>query len=101
MLKWIGETLKKVHFPPIREVLSEDGVGSYSRYLGFWTAVFVFGWVTYIVIHNHKLPEDMTGPTTFLVGGQSAYAANQAKKVAAAVAGTKSPAPTPPGDNPA
>jgi hypothetical protein len=85
MFKQIGAAMGHIKLPPLREVLSEDGIGSYSRYLGFWTAIFIFGWISYVVVHNHALPVDMTGPGTFLVAGQSAYAANQAKKVASAL----------------
>lgn len=70
--------------PPLREVLSENGVGSYSRYTGFLIIAFTLGWTTYLVIKNHAFP-DMTGPTLFISGGAgSQYAINQIKNVAAA-----------------
>lgn len=101
-----GYTHLKAILPPLKEVLSEDGVGSYSRYTGFIIVLATLAWVTYLVIHNHAFP-DMTGPTAFIAGGQSAYAANQAKHiVAAAKTGVVLPRPpvpdtaiVPPGDN--
>jgi len=113
MFKQIGAAFGHLKMPPLKEILSEDGIGSYSRYLGFWTAIFVFGWVTYVVIHSHALPPDLTGPGTFLVAGQSAYAANQAKSAAKALkpnvpsaitvnsTGTANVSPSPIGDTPA
>lgn len=70
--------------PPLREVLSENGVGSYSRYTGFLIVTFTLGWTTYLVLKNHAFP-DMTGPTLFIGGGAGTqYAVNQIKNVAAA-----------------
>lgn len=81
--KLMGLKAVKGFMPPLREVLSEDGIGSYSRYTGFLIVIFTLFWVTYLVFHNHAFP-DMDGPTAFVAGGQSAYAANQVKRIAAA-----------------
>lgn len=77
--------------PPLREVLSENGTGSYSRVSGMLIVVATISWVTYLVIHNHAMP-DMGGPTAFIAGGQTQYAANQIKNVVAAAQGNN-PAP--------
>src|SRR5271170_6782211 len=80
--------------PPLREVLSENGYGSYSRVSGMLVVLFTLGWVTYLVAHNHAFP-DMSGPTAFLAGGQTQYAANQIKNVVSAAKGNN-PTPTVP-----
>lgn len=72
--------------PPLREVLSENGIGSYSRYSGFLIIIATICWVSYLVIHNKAFP-DMTGPTAFVAGGQAQYAANQIKLIVAASKG--------------
>lgn len=77
--------------PSLREVLSEDGVGSYSRYSGFLVVCACILWVSFLVVKNHSIP-DMGGVSTFLAAGQSQYAANQLKKVvAASKTGTDAP----------
>lgn len=85
-IKEIAGKISKIKstFPPLREVLSEDGVGSYSRVTGFVIIVSTLGWVTFLVIKNHAFP-DMTGPTAFMAGGQTQYGLNQMKRIAAAV----------------
>lgn len=94
MLQKLKSLFAKAHnwLPPsLREVLSEDGVGSYSRFSGFFIIVATVCWVTFLVIKNHAFP-DMTGATAFIAGGQAQYVANQAKRVvAAAKNGTVSP----------
>lgn len=79
----------KSFLPPLKEVLSENGVGSYSRYSGFLIVVSVIVWVSYLIIRNHAFP-DMAGPTAFLAGGQAQYAANQVKMIVAAGRGGSS-----------
>lgn len=69
--------------PPLKEVLSENGVGSYSRYTGFAIVMATIGWVSYLVIRTHALP-DLSGPALFIASGQSSYGLNQMKHVAAA-----------------
>lgn len=83
--------------PPLREILSEsDGTGSYSRTVGFMIVISTLAWTTYLVLHNHAFP-DMTGPTLFIGGGQTAYASNQIKNVAAAMKTGNAPGtPAPP-----
>lgn len=70
--------------PPLKEVLSEDGVGSYSRYSGFVVILATICWITFLVIKNHAFP-DMAGPASFMASGQASYVANQAKRVTAAL----------------
>jgi hypothetical protein len=84
----------------IKEALSEDGVGSYSRYAGAFSIVIASFWITYLVIRTGHLP-DLGGAATWVATGQSAYAANQAKKVASAIKGAPTrdaAAPVPPQD---
>jgi hypothetical protein len=75
-------------FPPLREVLSEDGVGSYSRYTGFMLVLATIFWITYLVIRTHVLP-DLEGPALFIGASQSSYGLNQIKNVAAAARSIK------------
>ncbi len=82
-LKGLLSKVNKHLPPPLREILSENGVGSYSRYSGFLIILATIGWTTYLVWHNHAFP-DMTGPTAFVAGGQAQYIANQAKNMIAA-----------------
>lgn len=70
----------------LREALSEDGVGSYSRYAGAFSIVVAAIWVTYVVVKTGHLP-DLGGVATWVTSGQAPYAANQAKKVASAIKG--------------
>lgn len=70
----------------IKEALSEDGVGSYSRYAGAFSVIIAALWVSYVVLKTAHLP-DMGGVATWVATGNSAYAANQAKKVASAIKG--------------
>lgn len=90
MLLVVRNTLSKFKgfLPPLKEVLSENGVGSYSRYSGMIIVLATIAWVTYLVIHNHAMP-DMAGPTAFVAGGQTQYAASQVKHVVAAVKGAQ------------
>jgi hypothetical protein len=73
----------------LREALSEDGIGSYSRYAGAFSIFVGAFWVTYIVLKTGHIP-DLGGVATWVASGQSPYAANQAKKVASAIKGTPS-----------
>lgn len=84
-------------FGHVKEALSENGVGSYSRYAGAAVTLSVIGWVSYIVAKTHALP-DLGGAATLLAGGNAAYATNQAKKVAEAIKGAKPVDPTLPAD---
>lgn len=77
--KLIMSKADKFFPPPLREILSENGVGSYSRVSSFTIVVATIFWVTYLVIHNHAMP-DMAGPTAFIAGGSgSQYGLNQIK----------------------
>jgi hypothetical protein len=71
----------------LKQALSEDGVGSYSRYCGAFSVVVAAIWVTYLMVTTKHMP-DLGGPATWITAGQSAYAANQAKKVASAIKGS-------------
>lgn len=78
----------KNFMPPLKEVLSENGVGSYSRYVGFLIVVSTIFWITYLVLHTKTLP-DLVGPTLWVTGAAGGhYAINQGKSVVAAWKGT-------------
>jgi hypothetical protein len=78
----------------LRECISEDGVGSYSRLSGLLVVLSSIAWVSYVVIRTHSIP-DLGGVTGFIAGGNSMYAANQAKKIASAIKGTAPQTPNP------
>lgn len=69
--------------PPLKEVLSENGVGSYARYSGFIITLSTIAWVTFLVAKNHALP-DLEGPSLFIAAGQGSYGLGQIKHVAEA-----------------
>lgn len=71
----------------LKEALSEDGQGSYSRYCGAASVVASIAWVTYLVFKNHALP-DLGGVAGFIASGNAAYAANQAKNAVNKIRGT-------------
>jgi len=71
----------------IREALSENDKGSYSRLSGLIAVVSSVGWVTYVVIKTKALP-DFGGVTVFITGANAAYAANQAKHVVSVMKGS-------------
>ena len=72
----------------LKEVLSDKGLGSYSRFTSFMIVSFTLAWVTFLVVRNHALP-DLTGPTWFIGGAAGNYGVGQLKEVAAAMRGTK------------
>jgi hypothetical protein len=49
----------------VKSVFSEGGEGSYSRVAGGVLIGFTCGWITYLVIKNHAMP-DLTGPAWFV-----------------------------------
>ena len=69
--------------PSLREALSEDGVASYSRYSGFLVVSACVMWVSFLVVRNHTIP-DVGGLAEIITAGNSAYVANQVKRVVAA-----------------
>lgn len=79
------ELLKKA-LAHIKETLSEDGIGSYSRMIGATVVLVALAWVTYIVIKTHALPE-LDGVAYLIGGGNTPYFVNQAKKIAGAIKG--------------
>jgi len=71
------EKYEKYLPPPLREVLSEpDGSGSYSRTSGFLIIVAVILWGSYLVIHNHAMP-DLAGAAALVGSAQAAYGVNK------------------------
>jgi hypothetical protein len=91
MFTMIKALFGKLRLPAhLREALSEDGVGSYSRYAGAFSVVIAAVWVSYVVFKTHALP-DLGGAATWVATGNSAYAAGQAKRVAAAIKGNPAP----------
>lgn len=69
----------------VREVLSENGVGSYSRIASCIITLCTCGWITFLVIVNHTLP-DLGGATLFLSGGVGAhYGVNKIQGIAGAL----------------
>ena len=76
------------HIPPfLREVLSENGVGSYARFGSFSIVVAAIFWTTYLVIKNHALP-NMGDISLFISTGVGVhYGTSQVKNVASAITG--------------
>jgi hypothetical protein len=71
----------------LKEALTENGKGSYSRFTGAAIVFATLGWITYLVIRNKALP-DLGGATMFIsVGAGTHYAINQVKAVAQAMRG--------------
>lgn len=48
-----------------REVLSDDGVGSFGRTGSMISLLAAIGWVTFLVIKTHMIPS-LEGPIAFL-----------------------------------
>ena len=65
-----------------KEALSEsNGTGSFSRASAAAIVLSVLGWVWYIVLTTHAIP-DLAGPTLFITGGSGAtYGANKLASV--------------------
>jgi hypothetical protein len=80
----------------LKETVSEaNGSASFGRMAAAAIVTFTLGWITYLVLKTHAMP-DLAGPTLFLSSGTSAtYGAN---KVAGVIAGRvdKSDPPVPP-----
>lgn len=71
-----------------KQALSEaDGTGSYSRMMGAFIAFATIGWITFIVITTHAMP-NMTDCAVFIASGSSAYAVNKASGIAHALKGS-------------
>jgi len=69
----------------LRSTFSEaDGSASASRVLAGSTILATLGWVTYLVLQNHALP-DLGGASMFVTSGFSGYAVN---KISVAVKGS-------------
>lgn len=82
------DCVKNLCPPPIREVLSENGVGSFSRYTCFIVVIAATVWVSYLVGKNKALP-DLSGLSLYVTGIiATLYGLNQAKGVASAIKGT-------------
>jgi len=89
----------------LREVYSEGGQGSYSRFVGGSIVFAVLGWVTYLVFKNHTMP-DLGGPSMFIAaGGATHYMTNKASDIIDSIKGNnggsdstlpQSPTPTTP-----
>lgn len=61
----------------LKSTFSEaDGSASASRVLAGSTILATLGWVTYLVILNHALP-DLGGPAMFVTSGFSGYGVNK------------------------
>lgn len=68
-----------------KEVLSENGVGSYSRIASCIITLFTCGWITYLVIVTRALP-DLGGATLFVSGGVGVhYGVNKMQGIAGAL----------------
>lgn len=66
----------------LKSVFSEpDGTGSASRVLSGVVIVATLGWITYLVLTTHILP-DLSGASLFVGAGFSGYGVN---KLAAAM----------------
>lgn len=61
----------------IKSTFSEpDGTGSASRVLSGATVLATLGWVTYLVLTTHTLP-DLSGASLFVGAGFSGYGVNK------------------------
>ncbi len=61
----------------LKSTFSEsDGTGSASRVLAGSTILATLGWVTYLVLLNHALP-DLGGAAMFVTAGGSLYGVNK------------------------
>jgi len=49
----------------IKEVFMDDGKGDMGMVCLLLCVLGTIGWITYLVIKNHAMP-DLTGPTTFI-----------------------------------
>lgn len=71
----------------LREVLSDNGVGSYARYGSFLIVVSAIIWVTYLVVTTHTLP-NMGDISLYISTGVGVhYGTSQIKTVASAITG--------------
>ena len=78
-------------FAFLKSVFSEDGQGSYSRFVGGIIVVATVVWITFLVIKNKVMP-DLTGPTAFLtIGSGSHYITNKASDIVSAFKGNQQP----------
>lgn len=75
-----------IHF--LREVFSEGGQGSFSRVAQGVIVLSVVGWVWYLVVKNHALP-DLGGPSLFIgTGAAGHYGINKASDIVASFRGS-------------
>lgn len=82
-------TKDAVFLPPLKEVLSENGTGSYSRYTGFMVVLSVIVWVSFVVFKTHIIP-DLTNPGIFMtLGAGTQYGIGQVKHMIAAAKGNQ------------
>lgn len=90
------EVCNRFGLPPLKEVLSENGVGSFSRYSCFVVVVAATVWVSFLVFKNKALP-DLSGLSLYVTGLVAAlYGINQAKAVVSAIKGNATDTPNPP-----
>jgi hypothetical protein len=89
MFAMFKSLLGRVHLPDhFKQALSEDGVGSFSRYAGAYGIVVASLWVFYAIVKAGGHIPDLSGVALWVTSTSAPYGANQAKKVAAAIKGS-------------
>lgn len=69
----------------LKEVLSEDGQGSFSRVSSFLIVLGALYWITHLVRYNHAFPD--FGGLALLIG--TLYGINKASSIVQAARGDK------------
>lgn len=80
----------------VKEVFSENGQGSFSRVAQGSIVFAVIGWVTYLVLKTHSMP-DLSGPSLFVgTGAAGHYGINKAQDMITAFRSNGNGNPAPP-----
>jgi hypothetical protein len=77
----------------VKEVFSDNGVGSFSRCGAGFLLFSVITWITYLVFKTKTMP-DLGGPAMFLTGGIGVlYGTNRASQIISAWRGNSTDGP--------